>query len=444
MQNICVIGSGYVGLVAGACFSDSGNEVSCVDVDQKKIANLNSGVLPIFEPGLDKLVSKNVAEKRLFFSTKVKDAVEKSAICFIAVGTPPGEDGSADLQYVLAVAKTIGQTINKFTVIVDKSTVPVGTADKVKAQIQAELDKRNSDVKFAVVSNPEFLREGAALDDFMKPDRVVLGLDNPKAETLMKKLYKPFVRNNNPIMVMDIKSAELTKYAANSMLALRISYMNEISRLCEILDADVDNVRRGIGSDFRIGKHFLYSGIGYGGSCFPKDVKAIIKTADTVDYDFKILKAVEEVNVQQKEKLVSEVMAHYKNDVKGKVFALWGLSFKPNTDDMREAPSLVIIDALTKAGAKIIAYDPEAIEETKHLIGDKVKYANHYYDCLDNADALLIATEWNDFRTPNFKMIKAALNDNVIFDGRNVYDLETMEEHNFTYYSVGRKVLKAK
>ena len=443
MNKVCVIGSGYVGLVAGACFSDSGNEVHCVDVDQKKIDNLNNGVLPIYEPGLDKLVDKNVKEGRLFFSTDVKSAIEKAEICFIAVGTPPGEDGSADLQYVLAVAKTIGETINNYTVVVDKSTVPVGTADKVKATIQAELDKRKLSVPFAVVSNPEFLREGAALDDFMKPDRVVLGLDDNRAQEIMTKLYKPFVRNNNPIMVMDIRSAELTKYAANAMLALRISYMNEVSRLCEILDADVDNVRRGIGSDFRIGKHFLYSGIGYGGSCFPKDVKAIIKTASDVDYDFKILKAVEEVNAQQKEKIVQEIMNHYGGQITGKTFALWGLSFKPNTDDMREAPSLVIIDALIAAGANIVAYDPEAISEAKHLIGDKIKYAAHYYECLENADALIIATEWNDFRTPNFQKIKSALKDNTIFDGRNVYDLETIKEHGFNYYSVGRVVIKA-
>lgn len=444
MNQICVIGSGYVGLVAGACFSDSGNEVTCVDVDQKKIDNLNNNILPIFEPGLEKLVKKNVQEERLYFSTDVKETIKKSDICFIAVGTPPGEDGSADLQYVLAVAKSIGESIDKYTVIVDKSTVPVGTADKVKSTIQSELDKRCSDVEFGVVSNPEFLREGVALEDFMKPDRVVLGIDDDRAGKIMTKLYKPFVRNNNPIMIMDIKSAELTKYAANSMLALRISYMNEISRLCEILNADVDQVRRGIGSDFRIGKHFLYSGIGYGGSCFPKDVKAIIKTGKDHDYEFKILNAVEDVNAQQKEKIVNEINSHYKNDLSGKTFALWGLSFKPNTDDMREAPSLIIIDKLLKAGAKIVAYDPEAMEEAKHIIGDKIEYRKHHYECLDDADALIIATEWNDFRTPNFKMIKAALKDNVIFDGRNVYDLETIEEYNFDYYSVGRKALKSK
>lgn len=440
MQKICVIGSGYVGLVAGACFSDSGNEVICVDINQKKIDNLNKGILPIYEPGLDKLVKKNVAEDRLFFSADVTGSIKGSEIVFIAVGTPPGEDGSADLQYVLSAAKSIGSVIEGFTVIVDKSTVPVGTADLVEAEINKELKHRDTNIPFAVVSNPEFLREGAAIEDFMKPDRVVIGSEDDEATKVMEKLYRPFVRNNNPIMIMDRKSAELTKYAANSMLALRISFMNEIANLCDRLGADVDHVRRGIGSDFRIGKHFLYSGIGYGGSCFPKDVKAIIKTAKDNDYNFEVLNAVESVNAKQKEKLFHDIIDYYSNDLKGKTFAFWGLSFKANTDDMREASSIVMINLLLDAGAKIKAYDPEAMEEAKHIFAERISYEEHHYDCLP-ADALIIATEWNDFRTPDFKRIKDNLSDNIIFDGRNLFDLETVSEHGINYISIGRKKL---
>ncbi|MCB0279455.1 MAG: UDP-glucose/GDP-mannose dehydrogenase family protein [Calditrichaeota bacterium] len=444
MQKVCVIGSGYVGLVAGACFSDSGNEVICVDINHEKIKNLNNGIIPIYEPGLEKLIKKNVEENRLFFSTDINSSVKKSEICFIAVGTPPGEDGSADLQYVLSAARMIGSVIENYMVIVDKSTVPVGTADRVKETIQTELDRRNQKIEFAVVSNPEFLREGAAIEDFMKPDRVIIGSDDDRAIKVMQKLYRPFVHNNNPIMVMDTKSAELTKYAANSMLALRISFMNEIAEICERVGANVDNVRRGIGSDFRIGKHFLYSGIGYGGSCFPKDVKAIIKTAKDYKHDFQILNAVESVNARQKEKLFNEVNSYYSGNIKGKKFAFWGLSFKANTDDMREASSIVIIELLLKAGAKVAAFDPEAINEAKKVFGERIEYKKHHYDCLP-ADALIIATEWNEFRNPDFKRIKENLNDSAIFDGRNLYDLQTMEEFAFNYISIGRqKILKNK
>jgi UDPglucose 6-dehydrogenase len=440
MYNISVVGSGYVGLVAGACFSDMGNRVTCVDIDDQKIQNLNKGIIPIFEPGLEKLIKRNVVEGRLLFSTDVKSTIKESDICFIAVGTPPGEDGSADLQYVLSVAKTIGSVIDKYTVVVDKSTVPVGTAARVKDTIQAEITKRNLSVEFSVVSNPEFLREGAAIEDFMKPDRVVIGTDNERAAKVMTSLYKPFVQDDNkPIMIMDTESAELTKYASNAMLALRISFMNEIANLCEKVGANIENVRRGIGSDFRIGPHFLRAGIGYGGSCFPKDVKAIVKTADKMNYDFKILKAVELVNSDQKLKLLDSIKSYFKNDLAGKTFALWGLAFKPNTDDMREAPALILIEELKKLGVHIQAYDPEAMDEAKHLIGDLVDYKAHHLDCLESADALIIATEWNEFSNPNFIKIKNTLNYPVIFDGRNMFELEDMEKRGIDYISIGRR-----
>jgi UDPglucose 6-dehydrogenase len=439
MYKICVIGSGYVGLVAGACFASSGNKVVNIDVDKSKIDALNNGKVPIFEPGLDKLIEKNIVEKRQFFSTEISDSIAQANICFIAVGTPPGEDGSADLQYVLAAASSVGKTISKYTVIVDKSTVPVGTADKVKNAIQKELDIRAINVEFDVVSNPEFLREGNALGDFMEPDRVVIGTESDKAGKIMTKLYQPFLQNDAYMMIMDTRSAELTKYAANAMLALRISYMNEISNLCETLGANVDNVRRGIGSDFRIGKHFLYSGIGYGGSCFPKDVKAIIKTASENNYNFKILNAVEEVNAQQKEKMFHKMNTFFKNNLKGKQIAVWGLSFKPDTDDMREAPSIVLITALLNAGAKVVAFDPEAMDESKHIFGDKIKLVNHMYDCLPESDALLICTEWNDFRNPDYEKLSTELKAKAIFDGRNICDLETIENFGFNYFSIGRK-----
>lgn len=442
-MDVCVVGSGYVGLVAGACFADSGNDVICVDIDKKKIENLKNGIIPIYEPGLEELIKRNVEEKRLSFTTDIKAAVEKSIVCFIAVGTPPGEDGSADLQYVLGVARDIGRNMNGFKVIVDKSTVPVGTADKVKAAVSDELKKRGADYSFSVVSNPEFLKEGAAIDDFMKPDRVVIGVDDcPDAEEVMKELYEPFVRTDNPILVMDVRSAEMTKYAANAKLAVRISFMNEIANLCERVGADVNSVRKGIGSDSRIGHSFLFSGIGYGGSCFPKDVKALCKTAAEHDYDFKILDAVEQVNEIQKGILVEKIVNYYGGaaNVKGRKFALWGLSFKPRTDDMREAPSIVIINKLLEMGATVVAHDPVAMDEARHIFNDNIDYKDINYDTLDDADALLIATEWNEFRRPNFDRIKSLMKKPVIFDGRNIYNPREMKKLGFEYFAIGRKL----
>ena len=440
-MNVCVVGSGYVGLVAGACFADSGNDVICVDIDELKIENLKKGILPIYEPGLGELVKRNAREKRLSFTTDIKEAVEQSVVCFIAVGTPPGEDGSADLQYVLGVARDIGRNMNSYTVIVDKSTVPVGTADKVKEAVSEELEKRGVDYGFHVVSNPEFLKEGAAIDDFMKPDRVVIGVDDgADAEGIMKELYEPFVRTDNPILVMDVKSAEMTKYAANAKLAVRISFMNEIANLCERVGADVSSVRKGVGSDSRIGHSFLFSGIGYGGSCFPKDVKALTKTAAENDYEFKILEAVEKVNELQKSILVDKMISYYggENNIKGKTFALWGLSFKPKTDDMREAPSIVMINKLLQMGARIVAHDPVAMEEAKHIFNDSIEYRNINYDALKDVDALLVATEWNEFRRPNFDRIKSLMKEPVIFDGRNIYNPKEMKKMEFKYFSIGR------
>jgi UDPglucose 6-dehydrogenase len=434
-MKIAVIGTGYVGLVTGTCFAETGNKVTCIDIDQTKVSKLSTGQITIYEPGLEKIFLRNIKEDRLKFTTQLEEAVEDSKIIFLALPTPPGADGSADLKYVLGVADQLGKILKGYKVIVNKSTVPVGTVDKVSAAIAV-----NYKGEYDVVSNPEFLREGVAVDDFMKPDRVVIGTNSDRARKLMGELYAPFVRQGNPIIFMDEKSAELTKYAANSFLATKISFMNEIAQLCEKLGADVDMVRRGIGSDERIGKRFLFPGIGYGGSCFPKDVQALIKSADEVNYDFKILKAVEVVNEKQKLHLMPKIEAYFKNDLKGKHFALWGLAFKPNTDDIREAPALYLIDALTKAGATVTAFDPEAMPNVQAQIGDKVVYAKDQYSTLEGADALIIATEWSEFRTPEFEQLDAKLKHKVIFDGRNLFELAQIREMGYCYYSIGRKL----
>lgn len=438
-MRIVVVGTGYVGLVTGTCFAEVGIDVICVDIDAKKIDNLNNGILPIFEPGLEALVVKNVSKGRLKFSTSLKQSIPGADVAFIAVGTPPGENGSADLQYVLAVASEIGQYMNNYGVIVTKSTVPVGTAQKVQLAIQNELDKRNLTISFDVASNPEFLKEGAAIDDFLKPDRIVVGVSSKQAEEVMRKLYKPFLLNGHPIIFMDVPSAEMTKYAANSMLATKISFMNDIANLCEIMGADVNMVRKGIGSDARIGNKFIYPGIGYGGSCFPKDVKALIKTAAENGYSMQILQAVEAVNEYQKTVLFNKLNNRFQGNLKGKTIAMWGLSFKPNTDDMREAPSLVLVDSILKAGGNVQAFDPVAMNEAKHIIGDKITYCGNEYDTLINADALMIVTEWTDFRSPNFDKIKTLLNNAIVFDGRNIFDGKEMNELGFEYYGIGTR-----
>lgn len=438
-MKIVVVGTGYVGLVTGTCFAEVGIDVICVDIDHKKIENLNNGIIPIFEPGLEALVTKNVAKGRLQFSTSLGESIKEADVAFIAVGTPPGEDGSADLKYVIGVAQEIGQYMNSYGVIVTKSTVPVGTAEKVQSAIQEELEKRQLDIAFDVASNPEFLKEGAAIDDFLKPDRIVVGVSSPKAEDVMRKLYKPFLLNGHPIIFMDVPSAEMTKYAANSMLATKISFMNDIANLCEIVGADVNMVRKGIGSDARIGNKFIYPGIGYGGSCFPKDVKALIKTAAANGYQMQILEAVEAVNDRQKSVLFDKLMNRFQGNIAGKTFAIWGLSFKPNTDDMREAPSLVIIDKILQAGGKVKAYDPIAMAETKHSIGDIIEYSETEYKALENADALLIVTEWPDFRSPNFEKIKKILINPIVFDGRNIYDTKELNNLGFEHYGIGTK-----
>lgn len=435
-MKIAVIGTGYVGLVSGTCFAETGNEVICVDIDQNKVDKLSAGQITIYEPGLEVLFKRNLKEGRLSFTTEIDEAIKDSLVIFLALPTPPGEDGSADLRYVLGVANTLGKIMTEYKVIVDKSTVPVGTADKVKAAV-AENFKGD----FDVVSNPEFLREGVAVDDFMKPDRVVIGAESEKAFEIMDELYAPYVRQGNPVMHMDTRSAELTKYAANSFLATKISFMNEIARLCELLGADVDMVRKGVGSDDRIGRRFLFPGIGYGGSCFPKDVKALVHSASEVSYDFKILKAVEDVNADQKKALLPKIDAHF-NSLEGKTIAMWGLAFKPNTDDIREAPALEMIDELKNRGAKIKVYDPEAMLNVKNLISDKVEYCDSSYSTIEGADFLVIATEWPEFRTPDFQKIKSSLKEPVIFDGRNLFDLEIMRKHRFTYYSIGRTTIK--
>jgi len=436
-MKITVIGTGYVGLVTGACFSEVGVDVTCVDIDEKKIENLKKGILPIYEPGLEELVERNTHKNRLHFSTSLQESIKDAEVAFIAVGTPPDEDGSADLKYVLAVASGIGQHMQKPLVVVTKSTVPVTTAQKVQNAVQTELDKRGVKITFHVASNPEFLKEGAAIDDFMKPDRIVVGTDSAEAEDVMRRLYKPFLLNGHPIIFMDIPSAEMTKYAANAMLATKISFMNDVANLCEIMGADVNMVRKGIGSDARIGHKFIYPGVGYGGSCFPKDVKALIKTAKEKNYNMRILNAVEEVNDAQKEVLFNKVKKHFNNDLKGKTFALWGLSFKPKTDDMREAPSLVIIEKLLQAQANVVAYDPVAMHEAQRTLGDSIAYSDEMYATLDNADALLIITEWPEFRSPDFEEISKRLNEKVIFDGRNIFDVKDLKELGFEYYCIG-------
>ncbi|MFY7840929.1 MAG: UDP-glucose dehydrogenase family protein [Lacibacter sp.] len=436
-MKIAVVGTGYVGLVTGTCFAETGNQVTCVDIDKSKVDKLSNGQITIYEPGLEKIFLRNLKEGRLHFTTNLAEGIKDATIIFLALPTPPGEDGSADLKYILGVADDLGKILTDYKVIVDKSTVPVGTADKVQAAIA-----KNFKGEFAVVSNPEFLREGVAVDDFMKPDRVVVGTSDDRAKKIMTDLYAPFVRSGNPVIFMDEKSAELTKYAANSFLAVKISFMNEIARLCERLGADVDMVRKGIGSDERIGKRFLFPGIGYGGSCFPKDVQALVKSSSEVSYDFEILNAVMKVNEEQKLFLMPKINAYFNNDLKGKRFALWGLAFKPNTDDIREAPALYMIDALTEAGATVHAYDPEAMPNVKQVVGDKIDFAQSQYDALENADALIIATEWSEFRTPEFEKITTMLKNKVIFDGRNVYDRAQMKELGFFYESVGREAVK--
>jgi UDPglucose 6-dehydrogenase len=420
-MNIAVIGTGYVGLVTGTCFAETGNQVICVDIDREKIEKLSSGKITIYEPGLEKIFLRNLKEERLHFTTSLEEGIRDAAVVFLALPTPPGEDGSADLKYILGVAKDLGKLIRDYKVIVDKSTVPVGTAEKVRAAIA-----ENTKVDFDVVSNPEFLREGVAVDDFMKPDRVVIGTSSEKAKAVMQELYAPFVRQGNPIIFMDEKSAELTKYAANSFLATKITFMNEIARLCELMGADVDMVRRGIGSDERIGKRFLFPGIGYGGSCFPKDVQALVKSSRDENYRFRILDAVMEVNEQQKVHLLPKIKARFGEDLRGKKFAIWGLAFKPNTDDIREAPALYIIEGLLKAGAAVAAFDPEAMENVSKIMGDKITLVKSQYEALENADALVIATEWSEFRTPDFNKISNLLSGKVIFDGRNLFDLNQM------------------
>ncbi|MET0573886.1 MAG: UDP-glucose/GDP-mannose dehydrogenase family protein [Pedobacter agri] len=435
-MKIAVIGTGYVGLVTGTCLAETGNDVICVDINESKVKKMQDGEVPIYEPGLDLLFHRNIAQGRLTFTTNLADAVPASQIIFMALPTPPGGDGAADLSYILGAAKDISELITEYKIIVNKSTVPVGTADKVKAVFEA-----HSNIEVDVVSNPEFLREGVAVDDFMKPDRVVLGTRSEKAKKLMTELYGPYVRQGNPILFMDERSSELTKYAANSFLATKITFMNEVANLCELVGADVDAVRKGIGSDERIGKRFLFPGVGYGGSCFPKDVQALVKSSDDYEYDFQILKSVMEVNERQKTILVDKVLKYYKGNVQGKHFALWGLAFKPETDDIREAPALYIIDALVKNGATVTVFDPEAMENVQAVIGDKVNYAKSQYEALEGADALLIATEWSVFRNPDFEKIDQILKNKVIFDGRNLYDLPKMIDLGYYYNSIGRKLI---
>ncbi len=436
MMKIAVIGTGYVGLVTGTCLAETGNIVTCVDIDVEKVQKLKSGVVPIYEPNLNNFFQRNISQKRLFFTTNLEEAVHDAQLIFLALPTPPGADGSADLSYILSVSNELGKIIKDYKVIIDKSTVPVGTAEKVTNVI-----KKNAKVDFDVVSNPEFLREGFAVNDFMKPERVVIGTSSDKARKLMEDLYQPFVRQGNPIIFMDEKSAELTKYAANSFLATKITFMNEIANYCEIIGANVDKVREGMGTDSRIGKRFLFPGIGYGGSCFPKDVKALKKAGNDVSHQFKIIDSVMKVNQNQKTSLVKKVKSYFGNDLKNKSFALWGLSFKPETDDIREAPALNIIEELLNAGAKIKAYDPEAMDNVRDLIGDKIKYFPNSFDALIGVDALLIATEWSAFRNPDFNQMKSVMKSPVIFDGRNLFSLESMVKENFFYQSIGRKVI---
>lgn len=441
-MKVAIVGTGYVGLVTGTCFSDMGNSVWCVDVNKEKIEALKAGRLPIYEPGLEQMVIHNYERERLYFTTEIEEALEQSTICFIAVGTPMGEDGSADLHYVLEVAHSIGKNMNHHMFIVDKSTVPVGTADKVREAVQEELDKRHSDLTFDVISNPEFLKEGNAVDDCMKPDRIVIGADNEDAVAVMQELYKPYVMNTENFIIMDIKSAEMTKYAANAMLATKISFMNEISNICERVGADVNKVRRGIGSDRRIGFHFIYPGCGYGGSCFPKDVQALIRTAEDFSYRPGLLCEVENVNERQKHILSDKVKQRFGEDLSGKIFAVWGLAFKPDTDDMRESAAITVIHDITEAGGYVVAYDPKAEKEARLCYlknNDKVSYVTSKYDAVKEADALILITEWKEFRSPNFEEIRKALKYPVIFDGRNQYDRKAMQKQGFEYYQIGVK-----
>jgi UDPglucose 6-dehydrogenase len=436
-MKVTIVGTGYVGLVTGTCFAEVGIDVHCVDIDKNKVDNLNKGIIPIYEPGLEEMVQRNVEKKRLFFTTELGPTLKDCQVVFSAVGTPPDEDGSADLKYVLDVAREVGRNMEDYILIVTKSTVPVGTAEKVRQAIRQELDKRGVNIPFDVASNPEFLKEGAAVDDFLKPDRIVVGLDSARAEDLMKRLYKPFTLNGHPVIFMDIVSAEMTKYAANAMLATKISFINDIANLCEIVGADVNMVRKGIGSDRRIGPYFIYPGTGYGGSCFPKDVKALIKTAKSYNYELRVLQAVEEVNEDQKSVLFSKINRYFDGKLKDKVVAVWGLSFKPNTDDMREAPSRVIIAKLLEAGVKVKAYDPVAMEEAHRVFNDKIEFAKDQYDALIDADALIIVTEWSEFKFPNFRVIKKLLKTPAIFDGRNIYDAKEMNAEGFDYFCIG-------
>ena len=437
-MKVSVFGTGYVGLVAGACFAESGNDVICLDIVEQRIQSLNEGVIPIYEPGLEEMIKRNIRQRRLTFSTQFEEAIKNSLYMFIAVGTPAGEDGSADLQYVLTAAESIGQYMNEYKIIVNKSTVPVGTADLVQKKIEEVLRSREQRFEFDVVSNPEFLREGAAIKDFMEPDRVVIGTDNPRTSALMKELYHPFMPNKDRMLIMDIRSAEMTKYAANSMLATKISFMNEMARLCERVGADVDQVRIGIGSDSRIGPSFLFPGIGYGGSCFPKDVQALIKTGNQHNCQMELLRSVEAVNCQQKNYLLDLVKRICGEALQGMKFGVWGLSFKPQTDDMREAPSRVIIDGLLDMGAQVVANDPAAMEEARKVWGEKVDFQDYYYDVLEGIDALLILTEWNDYRHPDFDRMKQLMKKQLVFDGRNIFDPQKMKSSGFQYYSVGR------
>ena len=437
MKKIAVVGTGYVGLVTGTCFAETGNHVTCIDIDEEKVNRMKGGKVPIYEPNLETYFERNIAAGRLSFTTSLEEGIKDAEIIFLALPTPPGEDGSADLSYILGVADQLGKLIQEFKVIVDKSTVPVGTAEKVEAAI-----KKNTTQEFAVVSNPEFLREGFAVSDFMKPDRVVLGTTNERAKQIMEKLYKPFVRQGNPIYFMDEKSAELTKYAANSFLATKITFMNEVANFCELVGADIDKVRVGIGSDTRIGKRFLFPGIGYGGSCFPKDVQALVKSGNDVGYNFEILNSVININQNQKTILFPKIKNYFKGSLEGKRIAVWGLAFKPDTDDIREAPSLYLIEKLLEEGATICAFDPEAMGNVKSVLGDRIEYAADEYAVLSNCDALLICTEWSIFRNPDFEKIKGRLNDLVIFDGRNLFDTEEMNNRGFYYSSIGRKLIE--
>ena len=437
-MKIAIVGTGYVGLVTGTCFAEMGTEVFCVDVNTEKIENLKKGIIPIYEPGLEEMVHRNQQAGRLHFTTDLTECLDEVEVLFSAVGTPPDEDGSADLKYVLEVARTVGRNIKKHILVVTKSTVPVGTAKKVRQAIQDELDKRGIQIEFDVASNPEFLKEGAAISDFMSPDRVVVGVESERAEELMTRLYRPFLLNNFRVIFMDVPSAEMTKYAANAMLATRISFMNDVANLCEIVGADINMVRKGIGSDNRIGNRFLYAGIGYGGSCFPKDVKALINTAKLNNYPMRILQAVEEVNDEQKSLLFHKLEKHFNGDLKGKRVALWGLAFKPETDDMREAPSLVLIEKLLGAGCEVYAYDPVAVEETKRRIGDSIHYAKDIYDAVVDADALMLVTEWKEFRMPSWSAVKKLMATPLVLDGRNIYDIKEMEGNGFVYHCIGR------